>query len=144
MMRCGRTLRCLVVLLFAAFMLDLAGATEVAVDSGIDLETEVADMPQISVDLDEVTELDEPLALDDIPDPADIVDLDGLAGLEGLDSLAGLDERTRFHAHKGVEAFNRDWTSVTEAAALWRIEQQALETNRVATAISSADDRTGP
>ena len=38
-----------------------------------------------------------------------------------------LDERTRFHAHKGVKAFNRDWTSVTEGAALWRIEQQERE-----------------
>lgn len=35
-----------------------------------------------------------------------------------------LDERTRFHAHKGVRAFNRDWTSVTEGAALWRVEQR--------------------
>ena len=42
-----------------------------------------------------------------------------------LRALAGLDERTRFHAHKGVAAFNRDWTSVTEGAALWRIEQRA-------------------
>ena len=35
-----------------------------------------------------------------------------------------LDERTRFHAHKGLAAFERDWTSVTEGAALWRIEQR--------------------
>ena len=35
-----------------------------------------------------------------------------------------LDDRTRFHAHKSVAAFNRDWTSVTEAAALWRLEQE--------------------
>ena len=41
-----------------------------------------------------------------------------------LRQLADLDERTRFHAHKGVAAFNRDWTSVTEGAALWRVEQQ--------------------
>ena len=34
-----------------------------------------------------------------------------------------LDELTRFHSHKGFTAFNRDWTSVTEDAALWRIEQ---------------------
>ena len=40
-----------------------------------------------------------------------------------LRALADMDERTRFHAHKGVQAFNRDWTSVTEAAALWRVEQ---------------------
>lgn len=41
-----------------------------------------------------------------------------------LRDLAELDERTRFHAHKGVAAFNADWTSVTEAAALWRIEER--------------------
>lgn len=35
-----------------------------------------------------------------------------------------LDEMTRFHAHKGLTAFERDWTSVTEGAALWRIEQR--------------------
>lgn len=34
-----------------------------------------------------------------------------------------LDEETRFHAHKGVKAFNSDWTSVTEAAAMWRIDK---------------------
>lgn len=39
-----------------------------------------------------------------------------------LRRLADLDARTRFHAHKGVAAFNRDWTSVTEGAALFRIE----------------------
>ena len=42
-----------------------------------------------------------------------------------LRRLIDLDERTRFHAHKGVAAFNRDWTSVTEGAALWRIGQEA-------------------
>ena len=41
-----------------------------------------------------------------------------------LQRLADLDDLTRFHAHKGVAAFNRDWTSVTEGAALWRIEQR--------------------
>lgn len=35
-----------------------------------------------------------------------------------------LDEETRFYAHKGVTAFNTDWTSVTEGTALWRIEQR--------------------
>ena len=35
-----------------------------------------------------------------------------------------LDLETRFYAHKGVEAFNRDWTSTTEGAALWRIERK--------------------
>ena len=34
-----------------------------------------------------------------------------------------LDQGTIFYQHKGVSAFNTDWTSVTEAAALWRIEQ---------------------
>ncbi len=41
-----------------------------------------------------------------------------------LRRLIDLDDRTRFHAHKGVAAFNRDWTSVTEGAALWRIGEQ--------------------
>jgi len=41
-----------------------------------------------------------------------------------LRRLADLDEHTRFYAHKGVAAFNRDWTSVTEGAALWRIAQR--------------------
>ena len=31
-----------------------------------------------------------------------------------------LDAETRFHAHKGVSAFNRDMTSVVEEAVLWR------------------------
>ena len=35
-----------------------------------------------------------------------------------------LDHETNFYQHKGVSAFNTDWTSVTEAAALWRIEQR--------------------
>ena len=47
-----------------------------------------------------------------------------LHGDARLRALTDLDERTRFHAHKGVRAFNQDWTSVTEAAALWRIEQR--------------------
>jgi len=41
-----------------------------------------------------------------------------------LRKLIDLDDRTRFHAHKGVAAFNRDWTSVTEGAALWRIGER--------------------
>lgn len=41
-----------------------------------------------------------------------------------LRELAKLDELTLFHARKGVQAFNRDWTSVTEGAALWRIGQR--------------------
>ena len=44
-----------------------------------------------------------------------------------LQRLVDLDNRTRFHAHKGVAAFNRDWTSVTEVAALWRIEQRQAD-----------------
>ena len=35
-----------------------------------------------------------------------------------------LDEETRFHANKGVNAFLSDWTSVTEGAAMWRIERE--------------------
>ena len=35
-----------------------------------------------------------------------------------------LDLETRFYAHKGVTAFNRDWTSTTEGAALWRVERR--------------------
>ena len=41
-----------------------------------------------------------------------------------LRSLVDLDDRTRFYARKSVQAFNQDWTSVTEEAALWRVEQQ--------------------
>ena len=41
-----------------------------------------------------------------------------------LRRLIDLDDRTRFHAHKGVAAFNRDWTSTTEGAALWRIGER--------------------
>jgi len=45
--------------------------------------------------------------------------------LSALRDEANLDELTRFHSHKGLRAFERDWTSVTEGAALWRIEQRA-------------------
>lgn len=41
-----------------------------------------------------------------------------------LRAVADLDERTRFHAHKGVAAFNRDWTSTVEAAVIWREEMR--------------------
>lgn len=41
-----------------------------------------------------------------------------------LRRLVDLDDRTRFHAHKGIVAFNRDWTSVTEGSALWRIGER--------------------
>lgn len=48
-----------------------------------------------------------------------------------LRDLAGIDEQTRFYAHKGITAFNADWTSTTEAAALWRIERlEQLEAMR--------------
>lgn len=50
--------------------------------------------------------------------------LASLARDRRLRAFANLDERTRFHAHKGVRAFMSDRTSVTEAAALWRIEQR--------------------
>ncbi len=33
-----------------------------------------------------------------------------------------LDRETRFYAYKGAGAFRSDWTSTTEAAALWRME----------------------
>ena len=41
-----------------------------------------------------------------------------------LRALADIDDRTRFYARKGVGAFMSDRTSVTERAALWRIEQR--------------------
>lgn len=44
--------------------------------------------------------------------------------LQDLASDFILDELTRFYAHKGLTAFERDWTSVTEGAALWRVEQR--------------------
>ena len=47
-----------------------------------------------------------------------------LSGDRRLRARVDLDDRTRFHAHKGVAAFNRDWTSVTEGAALWRVAQR--------------------
>lgn len=42
-----------------------------------------------------------------------------------------LDEMTRFHAHKGVEAFIRDRTSTVEAAVLWREEQRERTSKRI-------------
>ena len=35
-----------------------------------------------------------------------------------------IDLQTDFYRHKGVRAFNADWTSVTEGAALWRMEHE--------------------
>ena len=48
-----------------------------------------------------------------------------------------LDTCTRFHAHKGLAAFERDWTSVTEGAALWRIEQRTKGQSSPEAVISS-------
>ena len=39
-------------------------------------------------------------------------------------ALADLDDQTRFYSHKGVRDILRDRTSVTEEAALWRIDQK--------------------
>ena len=41
-----------------------------------------------------------------------------------LQELAELDGLTRFHAHKGVSSFRRDWSSVVEDAVIWRDEQR--------------------
>lgn len=38
-----------------------------------------------------------------------------------------LDQDTRFYAHKGVTDFMSDWTSTTEAAALWRVERRTKD-----------------
>lgn len=38
-----------------------------------------------------------------------------------------LDERTHFYKHKGVTRFRADWSSVTEDAAVWRIENGKLK-----------------
>ena len=39
--------------------------------------------------------------------------------------LRALDDETRFHQHKGLKAFNSDFTSVVEGAVLWREERRA-------------------
>ena len=39
--------------------------------------------------------------------------------------LAEIDARTKFHAHKGVKAFQSDHTSVVETAVMWRERQMA-------------------
>lgn len=41
-----------------------------------------------------------------------------------------LDAETRFHAHKGVSAFNRDMTSVVEEAVLWREKRRGQDLNK--------------
>lgn len=38
--------------------------------------------------------------------------------------LRSLDEQTRFHAHKGVQAFHSSGSSVVEDAVIWREEQR--------------------
>lgn len=41
-----------------------------------------------------------------------------------LQDMADLDGLTRFHAHKGVSSFRRDWSSSVEDAVIWREEQR--------------------
>lgn len=41
-----------------------------------------------------------------------------------------LDDETRFHAHKGVTAFNRDMTSVVEEAVIWRVSKQRRDKHK--------------
>jgi len=41
-----------------------------------------------------------------------------------LRALVWLEDNTRYYAYKGPSAFQRDLTSVTEAAAMWRIQQR--------------------
>lgn len=55
-----------------------------------------------------------------------------------LRALADLEARTRYHAHKGVGAFERDLTSVTEGAALWRIQQRARLESRLTAAAQTS------
>lgn len=50
--------------------------------------------------------------------------LANLARDNKLMALADLDDQTRFYNHKGVRDILRDRTSVTEEAALWRIDQK--------------------
>ena len=48
----------------------------------------------------------------------------GLRALRRDKTLIRLNMETRYYMHKGVNAYNRDWTSVTEGAALWRMEHE--------------------
>lgn len=41
-----------------------------------------------------------------------------------MKELAGLDRRTNWHIHKGLKAWQSDWTSSTEALAFWRLSKQ--------------------
>ena len=50
----------------------------------------------------------------------------GLRALRHDAALRQMDDETRFYAHKGVRAFNADWTSTTEEAALWRLERRKV------------------
>ena len=50
---------------------------------------------------------------------------DNIKGLRMLGrdrALMALESGTRYYARKGVKAFQSDWTSTTEAAAIWRVE----------------------
>lgn len=38
-----------------------------------------------------------------------------------MKELVGLDRRTNWHMHKGLKAWQSDWTSSTEALAFWRM-----------------------
>ena len=59
--------------------------------------------------------------------------LANLARDNKLMALADLDDQTRFYSHKGVRAVLRDRTSVTEEAALWRIDQKGKINQRFST-----------
>lgn len=61
--------------------------------------------------------------------------LANLARDNKLMALADLDDQTRFYSHKGVRAVLRDRTSVTEEAALWRIDQKGKINQRFSTRI---------
>lgn len=50
-----------------------------------------------------------------------------------LMALVDLDDQTCFYSHKGVRAVLRDRTSVTEEAALWRIDQKEKISRRFST-----------
>lgn len=52
-----------------------------------------------------------------------------LSNLRRDAGILSLDDRTRFHDHKGVKAFLSDRTSVTEAAAIWRIDHRERNHN---------------
>lgn len=43
-----------------------------------------------------------------------------------LQNMAELDGLTRFHVHKGITSFRRDWSSSVEDAVIWREEQREI------------------